>query len=111
LLHPHPLVPSLTLPAGERFSGLIVQSGTFKFDASLPSFAENANRDTLTRHAPVDLHEIWLGKYKSDEYTEAATANPEWWKDAPFRKTLCVVGEHELLRDANKMFFDNYKVC
>jgi hypothetical protein len=110
VLHPHPLVPLLTLPAGERFSGLIIQSGSLKFDSSLPSFAENAYRDVITTHAPVDLHKIWLGEYKSDEYAEAATASPEWWKGAPFRRTLCIVGEHELLRDTNKMFFDNYKV-
>jgi hypothetical protein len=51
-----------------------------------------------------------MGDYKSDEYTEAATASAEWWKGAPFKRTLCLVGGHEILRDASQKWYDNYKV-
>lgn len=121
ILHPHPSILPLKLPeTSPKLAGLVPISPWTTFSKDYPSFTESYNKDIIFNHL-VDTWSRWyvdrpdearhpelpaLSAEQAmtapgwDVYNQPGTAEPSWWNGFPVKKTLVLIGDDELLRDA-----------
>ena len=84
IVHPHPAVPILEFPQGEKFLGLILISPWAHFDYSTPAFKTNATKDDISIAFLENCSTAFLG---------TAYPHPQD-KDTPDRKSTRLNSSH-----------------
>ncbi|TGZ76957.1 alpha/beta-hydrolase, partial [Ascodesmis nigricans] len=108
LLHPHPAVEVLELPAKGRFPAAVLISPWVSFETTASSFATNAEHDYISdtfigmwawTAIPWEIRqkEVMAGRY----HNEPAKAPGEWWRglDRVVGRVEVLVGGKEVFRD------------
>ena len=74
------------------------------FSHSWASYRTNAQKDLLSAPFLRQCSKTYLGPSEADEYSEALSAEHEWWRAAPTEDTLILAGTDEVLLDGIERF-------
>jgi len=113
IAHPHPSVPKLDFPEGEKFLGVVLLSPWADFETDHQSFETNVRKDDLSKRFLTNCSESFLGTRHPHErdadtaYTQPDLAPAEWWSGIPAHSILITGGEDELLIDGVKRLAKN----
>ena len=104
ILHPHPQIPPLELPQGERLAAAILLCPWASFGTDWSSMNYNAQSDYLSAYAGNMWSSSFLGGQRSDGYAEPLVAEPEWWKglDGVVEEVMILGGGGEVILDSIK---------
>ena len=104
ILHPHSVIPPLSLERGNEFRAAILISPWVSNITTWPSYERNKNTDMITVDLLGMLIQAYLGKAPLDNYIEPAVAEENWFKGLPVSDMLITAGGAEVLQDSIEDF-------
>ena len=96
-LHSHAGIPDLKLESPLRGALLISPWSSFSSDSN--SYAENIDKDIVTKEIMVSLRDDFLTSLGKDEFAEPSQADAAWWANAPVDSILNLGGAYEIFWD------------
>ena len=96
-LHSHAGIPASKLDSPLR--GALLISPWTSFSADAQSYAENIDKDIVTKEIMVGLRDDFFSSQGKDEFAEPAQADSEWWANAPVDSILNLGGAYEIFWD------------